>query len=146
MKYSFVDGEACESCSSRFSIIHMPIPQYSRTLSSAPSKTLSGWNFQPWTQYTLAIRLNSNLPSNPLRYKNVSSQSRNRSIARCRARLALSGQLPRLHSVSLHSNSICPGQMLDFPLRGATDVLFDKACEDFPRMLIWNRENTASRM
>ncbi|KAL5344011.1 hypothetical protein BJX70DRAFT_6274 [Aspergillus crustosus] len=44
------------------------------------------------------------------------------------ANLALAGYLPSLESVSLHSDAIYPGGMLDLPHRGATDVLFHEAC------------------
>lgn len=46
------------------------------------------------------------------------------------AGLALDRKLPSLASISLHADAICPGQMLGLPHRGATDVLFDKACLD----------------
>ncbi|KAL4877022.1 hypothetical protein BJY04DRAFT_137857 [Aspergillus karnatakaensis] len=44
------------------------------------------------------------------------------------ASLALTGHLPSLKRVSLHSDNIHPGGMLDLPRRGATDLLFDAAC------------------
>ncbi|OJJ00833.1 hypothetical protein ASPVEDRAFT_591069 [Aspergillus versicolor CBS 583.65] len=46
------------------------------------------------------------------------------------AGLALDSKLPRLASISLHTDTFYPGQMLGLPHRGATDILFDKACLD----------------
>lgn len=46
------------------------------------------------------------------------------------AGLALDSKLPSLVSISLHTDAFYPGQMLGLPHRGATDILFDKACLD----------------
>lgn len=46
------------------------------------------------------------------------------------AGLALESKLLSLASISLHTDAFYPGQMLGLPHRGATDVLFDKACLD----------------
>ncbi|KAL2838523.1 hypothetical protein BJY01DRAFT_258000 [Aspergillus pseudoustus] len=45
------------------------------------------------------------------------------------AELALTGHFPRLQNILLHSDIIYPGRMLDLPRRGATDILFNKACQ-----------------
>ncbi|KAL6231528.1 hypothetical protein BDW75DRAFT_42565 [Aspergillus navahoensis] len=52
------------------------------------------------------------------------------------AELALNGQLPNLSVILLHSDIIYPGQMLNLPQRGATDILFNEACQKLQRILV----------
>jgi hypothetical protein len=47
---------------------------------------------------------------------------------------AKQGLLPAMNLVSLHSDICYPGQMLGLPARGATDILFEIACQDLQRL------------
>jgi hypothetical protein len=44
------------------------------------------------------------------------------------------GLLPAMNLVSLHSDICYPGGMLGLPARGATDVLFEIACQDLRKL------------
>lgn len=44
------------------------------------------------------------------------------------------GLLPALNLISLHSDICYPGGMLGLPARGATDVLFEIACQDLQKL------------
>ncbi|KAL4867988.1 hypothetical protein BDV12DRAFT_108882 [Aspergillus spectabilis] len=49
------------------------------------------------------------------------------------AQVALTGHFPSLKRVSLHTSRFYPGGMLDLPRIGATDVLFNAACQKLRR-------------
>lgn len=53
----------------------------------------------------------------------------------CIAETVLNGQLPNLQCISLHSDITYPGQMINLPKRGATDILFNKTCSDLRNIL-----------
>ncbi|RDH27074.1 hypothetical protein BDQ94DRAFT_122862 [Aspergillus welwitschiae] len=53
----------------------------------------------------------------------------------CIAESVLNGKLPNLQCISLHSDIACPGQMISLPKRGATDILFNKTCQDLHNIL-----------
>ncbi|RDH27544.1 hypothetical protein BDQ94DRAFT_112422 [Aspergillus welwitschiae] len=53
----------------------------------------------------------------------------------CIAESVLNGQLPNLQCISLHSDITYPGQMINLPKRGATDILFNKTCSDLRNIL-----------
>jgi hypothetical protein len=44
------------------------------------------------------------------------------------------GLLPAMNLISLHSDICYPGRMLGLPARGATDVLFEIACQDLQKL------------
>jgi hypothetical protein len=44
------------------------------------------------------------------------------------------GLLPAMNLISLHSDICYPGRMLGLPARGATDILFEIACQDLQKL------------
>ncbi|RDH26657.1 hypothetical protein BDQ94DRAFT_131686 [Aspergillus welwitschiae] len=80
----------------------------------------------------------STTPEFPSSLKHLAIRECRSPIAQLLAHIAecvLNGQLPNLQYISLHSNITHPGRMINLPQRGATDILFNKACQNLQNIL-----------
>lgn len=123
----------------RDSLEHLEVSYYSNMEDKNYARRWMGATYGSFVQFRNLKSLDldqvflDDLPDLPRSLKRIALQNCYNTVFQTVSHLARDvnqGALPFLGEVYLSTDVLAPGRMLDLPLRGATDLLFEKSCDN----------------